>query len=192
MGLNRDYYEPAKPAHSHTAVAAVAGATGGLALGTGGVLAYDAVTNSSTGHTHTTINRDIDINTTTYNERPGYVAGPGWAPTYPGGEVEVIHTREVDVHGNFVEYENVETVQAEYDVHGNLIEYEEVEYVEEQNTSVEYDEFGNVVEYETIEETVCTSIGLFPINASVRVARHASGAEYYTLFGFTPFMPSFT
>ena len=159
MGLNRDYYEPTKPTHSHAAVAGVAGAAGGLALGSGGVLAYDAVTNSPTGHSHTTINRDIDVKTTIYNERPGYVARPGWAPSYEGGEVEVIETREIDAFGNYKDYQveeveyRQEEVEAKYDSVGNLITYEEVDYVQETD-DVELDEFGNVVEYQTIEETV--------------------------------------
>ena len=179
-GLNRDYYEPAKPAHSHAAAAGVAGAAGGLAVGAGAVLAYDALTDSPTGHhhsatphttiPHSTINRDIDINTTVYNERPGYVAGPDWAPSYHGGGVDVIETREVDV----VNYQNVD----------------EVEYVEETDVIVERDAFGNVVEYETIEETVRTILEFSFACRTLDPNRKTCFWPFFDFYFFTIEIPS--
>ena len=125
-GLNRDYYAPPQPNHSHTAAAAAGGVAGGLALGGGAVLAYDALNDLPTGHpSHpsTIVNRDVDV--TVINERPGYAAGPGWEqPYYQGGDVEIIETRQVDAFGNYTDTETTETVEAERDAFGNIIEYE--------------------------------------------------------------------
>ena len=148
-GLNRDYYQPSQPSHSHAA-AGVAGAAGGLALAGGAALAYDVVTEypiAHPSHPSTVINRDVDI--TVINERPGYAAGPGWEqPYYQGGEVDVVETRQVDTFGQF-EYEDVETVEIERDVNGNVIEYQLEETTIEETAAPEYNSFGQITEYET-------------------------------------------
>lgn len=153
MGLNRDYYQPAQSTHSHAAAAGVTGVAAGLALGGGAALAYDAATGYPTGHPSTIINRDIDVNTTIYNERPGYVVQPGFEapqPYYQGGEVEIIETREVDSYGNVIEYE---TTEAEYDSFGNLIEYTTIEETPEFTASgVQQLYDGEVVEEVEVQQ----------------------------------------
>ncbi len=104
-------------------------------MGGGAVLAYDAVTGSPTGHSHTIVNRDIEVyerpeyvveNTTVYTERPDYVVESEWQvsqPYYQGGaEVEVIETRDVNSYGNFID--NSETI--EYVEEGGGEYYEEI------------------------------------------------------------------